>query len=157
MSLKKRTDFWQVCLGLLLVVALLTPGIGQASEEPGSSPAMQREKLAKDLNLTPEKAKEFQMVGEKYDQSREEIIGQMRNNESELEKALAVTQPDEAKIKELVAAIAAGHDKLVDTFKAQRREEMLLLTPVQQGKFLMALKKWHEEMCMKYDEKVKKE
>jgi Spy/CpxP family protein refolding chaperone len=155
--MKKRTDFWQVCLGLLLVVALLTPGIGQAREEPGSSPAMQREKLAKDLNLTPEKAKEFQVVDEKYDQSREEIIGQMRNNENELEKALAITQPDEAKIKELVAAIAAGHDKLVDTFKAQRREEMLLLTPVQQGKFLMALKKWHEEMCMKYDEKVKKE
>jgi Spy/CpxP family protein refolding chaperone len=155
--MKKRTDFWQVCLGLLLVVALLTPGIGQAREEPGSSPAMQREELAKDLNLTPEKAKEFQMVDEKYDQSREEIIGQMRNNENELEKALAITQPDEAKIKELVAAIAAGHDKLVDTFKAQRREEMLLLTPVQQGKFLMALKKWHEEMCMKYDEKVKKE
>jgi Spy/CpxP family protein refolding chaperone len=155
--MKKRTDFWQVCLGLLLVVALLTPGIGQAREEPGSSPAMQREKLAKDLNLTPEKAKEFQVVDEKYDQSREEIIGQMRNNENELEKALAITQPDEAKIKELVAAIAAGHDKLVDNFKAQRREEMLLLTPVQQGKFLMALKKWHEEMCMKYDEKVKKE
>jgi Spy/CpxP family protein refolding chaperone len=157
MSMKKRTDFWQVYLGLFLAVVLLAPGIGQAREEPGGSPSIQREKLAKDLNLTPEKAKEFQVVGEKYDQSREEIIGPMRNNESELEKALTVTQPDEAKIKELVAAITAGHDKLVDTFKAQRREEMLLLTPVQQGKFLMALKKWHEEMCMKYDEKVKKD
>jgi len=155
--MKKRTDFWLVCLGLLLAVALLTPGLGQAGEERGGSPGRYNEKLAKDLNLTPEKAKEFQVVGEKYDQSREEIIERMRNNESELEKALAVTQPDEAKIKELVAAIAAGHDKLVDTFKAQRREEMLLLTPVQQGKFLMALKKWHEEMCMKYEEKVKKD
>ncbi len=155
--MEKRTDFWQICLGLLLAVALLTPGIGQAREETGGSSGMQMEKLAKDLNLTPEKAKEFQGVGERYDQSREEIIEPMRNKESELEKALAVTQPDEAKIKELVAAIAAGHDKLVDTFKAQRREEMLLLTPVQQGKFLMALKKWHEEMCIKYDEKVKKD
>ena len=84
--MKKRTDFWQVCLGLLLAVALLTPGIGQAREEPGGSLGMQKEKLAKDLNLTSEKAKEFQVVGEKYDQSREEIIERMRNNESELKK-----------------------------------------------------------------------
>jgi Spy/CpxP family protein refolding chaperone len=155
--MKKRTDFWLVCLGLLLAVALLTPGLGQAKEERGGSPGMHQEKLAKDLNLTPEKAKEFRVVGEKYDQSREEIIERIRNNESELEKALAVTQPDEAKIKELVAALGAGHDKLLETLKAQRREEMVLLTPVQQGKFLMALKKWHEEMCMKYEEKVKKD
>ena len=96
-------------------------------------------------------------MGEKYDQSREGIIERIRNNESELEKALAVTQTDEAKIKELVAALGVGHDKLVETLKAQRREEMVLLTPVQQGKFLLALKKWHEEMCMKYEEKVKKD
>ena len=155
--MKKRTDFWLVCLGLLLAVALLTPGLGQAREERGGSPGMYKEKLAKDLNLTPEKAKEFQVVDEKYDQSRNEIIEQMSNNESELEKALAVTQPDDAKIKELVAALGAGHDKLVETLKAQRREEMVLLTPVQQGKFLLALKKWHEEMCIKYEEKVKKD
>ena len=155
--MKKRTDFWLVCLGLLLAVALLTPDLGQAREERGGSPDMQKEKLAKDLNLTPEKAKDFQAVGEKYDQSREEIIERIRNNESELEKALAVPQPDDAKIKELVAALGAGHDKLLETLKAQRREEMGLLTPVQQGKCLMALKKWHEEMCMKYEEKVKKD
>ena len=155
--MKKRTDFWLVCLGLLLAVALLTPGLGQAREERGGGPGMHKEKLAKDLNLTSEKAKEFQAVDEKYDQSRKEIIDRIRNNESELEKVLAGTQPDEGKIKELVAALGAGHDKLVETLKAQRREEMALLTPVQQGKFLMALKKWHEEMCIKYEEKVKKD
>jgi hypothetical protein len=28
---------------------------------------------------------------------------------------------------------------------------MALLTPVQQGKYLMALKKWRQEMCLKYE------
>jgi Spy/CpxP family protein refolding chaperone len=155
--MKKRTDFWLVCLGLLLAVAVLTPGLGQAREERGGSPGMHKEKLTMDLNLTPEKAKAFQVVDEKYDQSRQEIIERIRNTESELGKVLAVNQPDEGKIKELVAALGAGHDRLVETFKAQRREEMALLTPVQQGKFLLALKKWHEEMCIRYEEKVKKD
>ena len=155
--MKKRTDFGLVCLGLLLTAVLLTPGPGQAREERGGSPGMHKEKLAKDLNLTPEKAEQFQRLDEKYDQGRKEIIERIRNNESQLDKALAVTPPDEGKIKELVAALGEGHDKLVETLKAQRREEMALLTPVQQGKFLMALKKWHQEMCIKYEEKVKKD
>ena len=55
--MKKRTDFRLICLGLLLAVALLTPGLGQAKEERGGSPGMYKEKLANDLNLTPRKPK----------------------------------------------------------------------------------------------------
>jgi hypothetical protein len=39
-----------------------------------------------------------------------------------------------------------GHDQLFQSLKAQRQEEMALLTPVQQGKFVLALKKWHGNM-----------
>ena len=69
----------------------------------------------------------------------------LRQNENDLETALAAPQPDENKISHLVNALIAAHDQLFETFKSQRQEEMALLTPVQRGKFLLALKKWHEE------------
>ena len=151
----KKMDFWMVGLTLFLGIALLAPLPGLAKEEPGA-PQMQREKLAKELNLTPEKAKEFQAVGEKYAQSRKALIDEIKKNEGELEKALAAPQADEAKIKNLAAAVSADHSKLFETFKAQRQEELRLLTPVQQGKFILALKRWHEEMCQKYEKQEKK-
>ena len=100
--MQRQTRIWLVWLGLLLAVALLVPGQGQATEERGPGYAMQRANLAKDLNLSPEKAQEFQAVGEKYNRLRTEIIERIRKNESELEKGLAAPQPDGGKIKALV-------------------------------------------------------
>jgi Spy/CpxP family protein refolding chaperone len=154
--MKRKTDFCLMWLGLLLVVALLAPSLGQAKEEREGSYSEMQQKLVKELNLTPDKAKEFQAVGEKYDKSREELIERIEKIESELEKALAAPQPDEGKINELVAAAAAEHDKLFATLKTQRQDEMALLTPVQRGKFLIALKKWHQEVRENYGKKEKK-
>ena len=135
-----------------LMMALLAPNLGQAKEEPeGGHPGIQREKLVQDLNLAPDKAQAFLAVGKKYEHMRGEVIERIKQNDLELEKALAAPQPDEAKIKEMVATITMDHEKLFDTFKAQRREEMELLTPVQQGKFLLVLKKWHDELRKKKD------
>ena len=61
--------------------------------------------------------------------------------------AVAGPTPDEVKIRELVPVIIADHNQLFESFKAQRQEEMTLLTPLQQAKYLLALKKWHEEHC----------
>lgn len=155
--MKRIRNFWLAAVGFLLAVSLLTPGLGQAKEERGSNPGVQKEKMAQDLGLTPDKAKDFLAVGERYDRSRKEIIEGIKKNEEELEKAMAAPQPDGAKITGLVAAITAGHSKLWETFRVQRQEEMALLTPVQQGRFLMALKKWHQEMCEKYEKQGKKE
>jgi len=141
-------------VGLLLLGLLLPPSLGQAAEERwGGYSHEQREKLIQEMQLTPEKAKEFEAVAEKYATTRQEIADRIKKNQAELEKALATSPADEAKIKELVGVIAADHDKLLDSLKAQRREEMALLTPVQQGRFLMALKKWHEEMRERFEKK----
>jgi Spy/CpxP family protein refolding chaperone len=154
--MKRNMDFRLVGLGLLLVAALLAPRLGQAQEKREGSYSELQQRLIKELNLTPEKAKEFQAVGEKYDRNRVEIIGRIEKNEGELEKALAAPQPDAAKINELVAAAIAGQDQLFATFKAQRQEEMALLTPVQKGQFLMALRKWHQEERNIYEKAEKK-
>jgi Spy/CpxP family protein refolding chaperone len=155
-NIKRKTDFRLMWLGLLLVVALMAPSLGQAQEKREGSYSELQQKLVKELNLAPDKAKEFQAVGEKYDQSRVEIIGRIEKNDRELEKALAAPQPDEGKINELVAGAIAGQDQLFATFKAQRQEEMALLTPVQRGKFLMALKKGHQGEREKYEKTEKK-
>ena len=133
-------------VGWLVAVALLVLGPGQTWGDPGAGyMKMEQETLCKDLGLTPEQAKAFQAVGDKFDKSREAIVADLKDKETELEKALAAPKPDEQKIKGLVAQITQGHDQLFQSLKAQRQEEMALLNPVQQGKFVMALKKWHEE------------
>jgi Spy/CpxP family protein refolding chaperone len=150
--MKRQTGFWPMCLGLLFVVALLVSGLGQANGEPrGSYSSMDRVKLLLELGLTSEQAKAFQAIDDKFDQSREGIIEEIKNNESNLEQAISSSEPDEVKIKGLVAAVTRGHDQLFQTFKAQRQEEMALLTPIQQGRFLLALKKWHQEMKEKFE------
>ncbi len=148
--MKRKTYAWVESFALLMILILMTPGLGQPKEEQeAGSLEMQRENLIKELNLSPDKAKEFLSVGEKYHQIRQDIIGRIGKGESDLTAALAASHPDESKINQIVTALIADHDQLFETFKAQRHEEMGLLTPVQRGKFLLALKKWHEEVAQK--------
>jgi Spy/CpxP family protein refolding chaperone len=156
--MNRKMEFWHIGLGLLFAAALLAPGHTLAKEERGGTGhGLPREQIVKELDLSPAKAKEFLAVGDKYEETRKGIIEGIKNSEGELEKALSAPKSDEEKIKGLVAAITAGHDQLFQSFKAQRNEEMALLTPVQQGKFLIALKKWHQEIREKYEKQGKKE
>jgi Spy/CpxP family protein refolding chaperone len=142
----KSNDFWRMSLGLLMVVMLLAPGHSQAQAGPTKGDyKLEWEKLVKELNLTPQKAAEFQAVGAKYSQIRKGIIESLRKNENDLEKAVAAPQANEAKIEKLVPLIIADHNQLFESFKLQRQEEMALLTPLQQAQYLLALKKWHEK------------
>jgi len=155
--MKRKRDIWLMGLVLLLAAALLAPGLALAKEEGKAQRwGVEREKLAKDLGLSPEKTKEFLAVGEKYDKSRKELFDLLKKNEGDLEKLMAEPKPNEAKVKEVVASLIANHDKLVESFKAQRQEEMKLLTAVQEGKFMLALKKWHEAMCSRFEKKEEK-
>ena len=136
---------WHGQVAVLLVAVLLALGAAPArGESQASYSAAERETLVKELGLTPEQARDFQAIGDKYDKSREAMAGSVAAKESDLEKALAAPKPDEARIKELVAAVIKGHDQLFQSLKDQRQAEMALLTPVQQGKFIVALKKWHQ-------------
>ncbi len=136
---------WPRQVAVLVMVALVALGAAPAwGESQASYIKAERETLVKELGLTPEQAKDFQAVGDKYDKSREAIAGTVAAQENDLEKALTAPQPDEASIKDLVAAVIKGHDQLFQSLREQRQAEMALLTPVQQGKFIVALKRWHE-------------
>jgi Spy/CpxP family protein refolding chaperone len=144
--MRRQTGFRLIKAGLLVAMTFLVLGPGQVLGDPGASySSLERETLTKELGLTAEQAKAFQAVGDKFDKTRKGIVADLQTKESDLEKALAAPKPDEQKIKGLVALITKGHDQLFQSLKDQRQEEMALLNPVQQGKFVLALKKWHEE------------
>jgi len=136
---------WQRQVAVMLMAALMLLGAAAArGQSRGGFSEAERQTLVRELGLTPEQARNFQAIGDKYDKAREGISGTIAVQESDLEKALAAAKPDDARIKELVSAVIAGHDQLFQSLKEQRQEEMAMLTPVQQGKFVLALKRWHQ-------------
>lgn len=68
---------------------------------------MRRAAAVKELKLSPEKAKDFKAVEEKYAKDRQELIERLKKSQAELQNAKAVATPDAAKIKDLVTAIRA--------------------------------------------------
>lgn len=161
--MQRMRNMWLMAAVILLAATLLAPGLGQAQPKPKGPPPpppppqhFRAEAIAKDLGLTPEKTRAFLEAGDKYGPVRQRVIDDIRRNERELTKALAEPKPNAARIKGLVTTLTADHDKLLHSFQAQRRDEIDLLNPIQQGKYLIALKKWHEKMCVKYEKQEKK-
>ena len=141
--MKSKAHFLSVVISLILTGLFLVPALGQAKEDSwGEMHKMRRATAVKELKLSPEKAKAFNAVEEKYAKDRQELIESLKKSHTELEKALAVATPDEAKIKGLVAAVRANKDNMVKSFKSQQDEELALMTPMQQGQYLNLLHKW---------------
>ena len=145
--MKGKFNFKLGALCAILSAMLVMPALGQAKEDSwGEMHKMRRATLVKELKLSPDKAKDFNAVEEKYAKERQELIEKLKKSQAELQNALAAATPDEAKIKGLVTAIRADQDKMANSFKSQLDEELALMTPVQQGQYLLTLHKWREEM-----------
>ena len=142
MNLKGKSHFLNSAIFLILTSLLLVPALGQAKEDSWAEKhKMRRAALVKELKLSPEKAKDFNAVEEKYAKDRQELVARLKKSQAELQKALAAATPDEAKIKDLVAAIRADQEKMVKSFQSQKDDDLALMTPVQQGRYLMLLHK----------------
>jgi Spy/CpxP family protein refolding chaperone len=150
-TMKGKAHFLSVVISLILTGVFLVPALGQAKEDSWSEMhKMRRATLVKELKLSPEKAKDFNAVEEKYAKERQEIVEKLKKSQGELETAVAAATPDESKIKGLVAAIRSDQDKMVKSFRSQVDEEMALMTPLQQGQYLLTLHKWREEMMQEH-------
>jgi Spy/CpxP family protein refolding chaperone len=146
-------------IGLLCAVLsalLVAPALGQVKEGERMERFKQRRtQIIKQLKLAPDKEKAVLAVDEKYTGQRREITATLNKNQGELAAALAAPKPDEAKVKELVSAVTGGMDSLFNSFKSQREEEMAQMTPIEQGKYLMEMSKWRDEMFKKAPAKKK--
>jgi len=126
-------------LGLMIAALLLTPGLVQAKSESSKVYKEHKEKVIKELQLSPEKVKELQQIDEKYRKDRLNIFKSLKQDLEVLKTVLATRNPDESKVNTLVSNINALQDKLLISFKSQRNDELALLTPIQQGKFLLGV------------------
>ncbi len=144
--MKRIFNFKLVVLCAILSAALVVPAFAQGKKDVAEGFKQERTQMIKGLKLAPEKEKALIDVEEKYVGPRKEIIDGLKKSRDALNAALAAPTPDEAKIKDLVGAIISGQDKLFDSFKSQRNEELGLLTPVEQGKYLAAMEKWRHGM-----------
>ena len=144
--MKGKFNFKLAALCALLSVALAVPALAKDKTDMGERFKQERERMIKQLKFAPEKEKALIGVEEKYVESRQAIIAALKKARTDLQAALAAPTPDEAKVNELVNAITSGQDKLFDSFKSQRNEELALLTPVERGKYLQGMEKLRHEM-----------
>ena len=149
--MKGKAHVLSLVIFLILTGLLLIPALGQAKEDSwGEMHKMRRATAVKELKLSPDKAKDFNAVEEKYAKDRQELIERLKKSQAELQTAVAAATPDAAKIKGLVTAIRADQDQMVKSFKSQLDEELALMTPIQQGQYLLTLHKWREEMMQEH-------
>lgn len=99
-----------------------------------------------DLKLAPDKEAAVLAVEQKYAKERQDLMAALKKYRQDLKAALAAATPDEAKIQDLVRATNAAQDKLLTSFKMERDEAMALMTPVQQGQFIMLMGNWLEKV-----------
>lgn len=151
--MKGKFNFKVGALCAILSAMLVMPALGQVKEEEGSRAKEQKDQIIKELKLAPEKEKAVLAVGDKYAKERTDIIAGIKKANDELQAASAVAKPDDAKLKELVSALTTGQDKMFASFKNQRGEELALMTPAEQAKYLLVLGKWRQKMM---DQRKKK-
>jgi len=137
--------------GVLLSILVGTPSIAPAKNEGQSNNETLLVHLVKILDLRPDKAKKFMLLEEKYDRVRQEALERIQKSEEQLEKLLSGEKPDEGKLKELITAIASDQDVLAQGYKARKDETLAMLTPLQQGKYLLATWKWQQNLLKKYE------
>jgi Spy/CpxP family protein refolding chaperone len=149
--MKDKARFFILVISLILTGSFLMPALGQAKEDSwGEMHKKRRAVVVKELKLSPEKSKDFNAVEEKYAKERQELIEKLKKSYLDLENAMAAATPDETKIKGLVVAVRANKENMVKSFKSQQDEELALMTPVQQGQYLLTLHKWREEMMQEH-------
>jgi hypothetical protein len=136
-NMKGKFNFKIGALCAILSAMLVMPALGQVKGQEGARYKEKKDQLVKELKLAPEKEKAILAVEDKYARERKEIVDGVKKANVDLQAALAAATPDEAKLKELVSALTAGQDKMFATFKNQRDEELALMTPAEQAKYLL--------------------
>jgi hypothetical protein len=152
--MKGKAHFLNVVISLILTSLFLVPALGQATAKEEARYKAQNNQMIKELKLAPEKEKAILAVEDKYAKERKEIMAGVQKAHDDLQAGLAAAKPDEAKLKELVGALIAGQDKLFISFKNQRDEELSLMTPAEQGKYLIVQGQWREKMMEKHNQKA---
>ena len=146
--MKGRLIFKLGALSTILSFLLVIPALGQVTEDLGKKLSEFRTKTLKELKIAPDKEKAFLAVEEKYVDERQQIVANLKKAKEDLQAALAAAKPDEAKIQGLVKTFIDTQHNLFNSFRNELNEEMALMSPLQQGKYLMAMERWRQDVCL---------
>jgi Spy/CpxP family protein refolding chaperone len=157
--MKNRINGKVMVIALILGAFIIAPSLGGAKEKEHDWGRYKeyKEKIAKELKLSPEKTKQFLAIAEKYSKKRQELSEAIEKSYAELDKVMAAPKPDEAKVKDLVKAVTTTHDNFVKSYGVERDEEFALLSALEQGQYLTVTNKWRREYYEKHRMPEKKE
>jgi len=146
--MKGKLIFKLGVLSTILSFLLVMPALGQLNEDLGKKLCAFKAKTLKELKIAPDVEKKLLAAEEKCVVAREKIIADLKKSKEDLQAALAVPSPDEAKVKGLVNTFTAAQLNLFNSFRNELNEEMALMSPLQQGKYLMAMERWRQDVCL---------
>jgi hypothetical protein len=149
-NMKGKLIFKLGVLSTILSVLLVVPALGQTAqtnEELGKQLKDYKAKIFEQIKVNPNQQKSLVAVEDKYSVMRGEIVDSSKKAWDNLQAALAAANPDEAKVKAAVSAYIAAQSKLFTSFRSELDEELAKMSPVQQGKYLVAMEQWRQQ-CM---------
>ncbi len=148
--MKGKLIFKLGALASMLSFLLVVPALGQTgqtNEELGKQLKDYKAKIYEEIKVSPDQEKKLMAVEEKASAARGEIVDGSKKALDNLQAAVAAAKPDEAKVKEAVSAFVGSQTKLFSSFRGELDEELALMNPLQQGKYLLAMEKWRQQ-CM---------
>jgi hypothetical protein len=148
--MKGKFIFKLAALSTILSFLLVIPALsqtGKTNEELGKQLKDYKAQTLKELKIAPDKEKALMAVEDKYSVMRGEIVDSSKKAWDNLQAALAAPKPDAAKVKGLVKAYIAAQSKLFSSFREELDAELAQMSPIQQGKYLVAMEKWRQQ-CM---------
>ncbi len=148
--MKGKVVFKLGVLSTILSFLLVVPALGQTAqtnEELGKQLKDYKAKIYEEIKASPDQQKKLVDVEDKASVARGEIVEGSKKAWDNLQAVLAAPKPDEAKVKEAVGAYTAAQRKLFSSFRSQLDEELALMSPIQQGNYLVAMEKWRQQ-CM---------
>lgn len=146
--MKGKFIFKLGALSTILSFLLVMPALGQLNEDLGKKLCEFKAKTLKELKISPDTEKKLLAMEEKCVVERGKIIADLKKSKEDLQAALAAPSPDEAKVKGLVKAFTTAQLDLFNSFRNELNEEMAQMSPLQQGKYLMAMERWRQDVCL---------
>lgn len=149
-------------LGSMLVFASGSASAQETSVGAATSEAQRRIQIlraweiTRALKLSPDEAAKVLTVLATYDEKRREALSKMRGASKNLRKLTRTKTPDEPGVKAEVDTYLSARDSLNQAVREEFDELRKLLSPLQQGKYLLAQAKFRRTLKKVLD-KVKTE
>jgi Spy/CpxP family protein refolding chaperone len=98
------------------------------------------------LSLERDTAVKLASVSSRYCETRKGLLRNMRRDIDALRQILRGKSPDEQKLKEIIDRTKKIRKELTELRYRQMDDEMILLTPIQQARYLIFKVDFHREM-----------